>query len=193
MASDASSSFGTILMDPPWPERGGGRITRGAQRHYPLVALSELPHVIRSSPLWRPRPSGCLLWCWATTTYLEAAFALVRRLGFVPCTGFVWAKVDELEGGAFRPAKRMGLGQRSRQEHEHLLVARVGKVPLPPPSMRPRSVIYAARGRHSEKPAEVYGLVEATSPGPYAELFARNTRPGWLSWGNEAESYAQDA
>ena len=28
-------------------------------------------------------------------------------------------------------------------------------------------------------------MVEQCSPGPYLEMFARETRLGWTSWGNE--------
>jgi hypothetical protein len=28
--------YRTIYIDPPWPERGGGKIKRGADRHYSL-------------------------------------------------------------------------------------------------------------------------------------------------------------
>jgi N6-adenosine-specific RNA methylase IME4 len=40
---------------------------------------------------------------------------------------------------------------------------------------------------HSRKPDEIYPIIEACSPGPRLELFARGTRPGWVVWGNEAE------
>jgi N6-adenosine-specific RNA methylase IME4 len=33
----------------------------------------------------------------------------------------------------------------------------------------------------------MYELIEARSLGPYIELFARHTRPGWDSWGDEIE------
>lgn len=39
------------------------------------------------------------------------------------------------------------------------------------------------RGAHSEKPAAFLDIVEAVSPGPYVELFARQPRLGWDSWG----------
>ena len=35
------------------------------------------------------------------------------------------------------------------------------------------------------QPDEIYNLIEACSPGPYLELFARFCRPGWDQWGNE--------
>ena len=34
--------YHTIYADPPWKERGGGRIKRGADRHYPLMSTREI-------------------------------------------------------------------------------------------------------------------------------------------------------
>jgi N6-adenosine-specific RNA methylase IME4 len=46
--------------------------------------------------------------------------------------------------------------------------------------------IATRKREHSRKPDEQYDLIEACSPGPYLELFARGTRPNWSVWGNEA-------
>ena len=43
---------------------------------------------------------------------------------------------------------------------------------------------------HSRKPDELYPIIEACSPGPYVELFARGRREGWAAWGDQAEGYA---
>jgi N6-adenosine-specific RNA methylase IME4 len=37
-----------------------------------------------------------------------------------------------------------------------------------------------------------YDIIEACSPGPYLEIFARHSRPGWLQWGNEDVEDASD-
>ena len=52
--------------------------------------------------------------------------------------------------------------------------------------------LLATRKReHSRKPDEQYAIIEACSPGPYLELFARGKRAGWQVWGNEArDGYA---
>jgi N6-adenosine-specific RNA methylase IME4 len=42
---------------------------------------------------------------------------------------------------------------------------------------------------HSRKPDEQYQLIEACSPGPFLELFARGDRKRWVSWGNEADEF----
>ena len=39
---------------------------------------------------------------------------------------------------------------------------------------------------HSRKPDEQYEIIEACSAGPFLELFARGTRKGWATWGNQA-------
>src|SRR5262249_3976807 len=51
-----------------------------------------------------------------------------------------------------------------------------------------RSVnLLATRKReHSRKPDEQYEIIEACSPGPFLELFARGNRNGWATWGNQA-------
>jgi len=47
---------------------------------------------------------------------------------------------------------------------------------------------YDERGKpmHSAKPGEFYELVEAVTPGPRLELFARRARAGWDAWGDQA-------
>ena len=52
---------------------------------------------------------------------------------------------------------------------------------------RPPSVIHAPRREHSRKPDEAYALIEQMYPElPKIELFARQARPRWEAWGNEA-------
>lgn len=48
----------------------------------------------------------------------------------------------------------------------------------------------APRREHSRKPDTLHRIIEACSPGPYLELFAREQRPGWATWGNETGKFA---
>jgi N6-adenosine-specific RNA methylase IME4 len=193
----APEPFSVIALDPPWAERGGGKIKRGADRHYDLVPTSKLHDVITSAPVWRPADNA-LLWMWCTSSFLEVALELIPQLGFRRCCSFVWAKVDPVDDETFRPAARLGLGQWSRVEHEFLFLARRGAVKVPPASKRQRSVIYAPRGRHSAKPDEAWDLIEATSFSTLGEdarcleMFARSARWGWQSWGDEAPDPSDD-
>jgi N6-adenosine-specific RNA methylase IME4 len=48
------------------------------------------------------------------------------------------------------------------------------------------NIVTTRKREHSRKPDEVYDIIEACSPGPRLELFARGVRPGWVCWGNQA-------
>jgi N6-adenosine-specific RNA methylase IME4 len=166
-----------IVMDPPWTERGGGKIKRGADRHYPTLPVREILPVVLASPLWRPDPAGCVLWCWATNNYLPDALWLIDALGFRYVTNAVWVKRG-----------RPGLGQWLRGQHELLLLAVKGESPASTVRTERKdlsTLLVADRGEHSEKPEASYRLIEKRCEGPYAELFARRPRSGWDVWGNE--------
>ena len=166
--------YGTILMDPPWYETGGGKIKRGADRHYQLVKTPDLPRVIIQSPEWNPA-DDCHLYMWATNSFLADAIWLMGTLGFKYKTNVVWTK----EG-------RKGLGQYFRGQHELLLFGVRGRGYNGKTDDKTiGSWVHAQRGKHSQKPSEFYDLIEARSQGPYLELFARSDRDGWISWGNE--------
>jgi MT-A70 len=49
--------------------------------------------------------------------------------------------------------------------------------------------IATRKREHSRKPDELYPIIEACSPGPYLELFARQRRPGWTSIGNDVDHF----
>ena len=99
---------------------------------------------------------------------------LMRGWGFTYRTYFVWAK------------DRVGTGYWNRDDGELLLVGTRGTVPAPAPGEQPRRIIYAPRGRHSEKPAVFAEMIERLFPNvPKLEMFARTQRPGWDCWGNE--------
>ena len=53
------------------------------------------------------------------------------------------------------------------------------------PGRRQTNLIATRKREHSRKPDELYPIIEACSRGPFLELFARGSRPGWTSWGQE--------
>ena len=165
--------FNTILIDPPWNETGGGRIKRGADRHYPLIKTPDLPRVILSSPVWRPSVDAHL-YMWATASHLQDALWLMSACGFVYKSNVVWVK------------DRIGLGQYFRMRHELLLFGTRGRgFACKTQTKTIQSVIESPRGKHSAKPVEFIELIESRSIGPYLEIFARQRRAGWTVWGNE--------
>jgi N6-adenosine-specific RNA methylase IME4 len=50
-------------------------------------------------------------------------------------------------------------------------------------------IILAPRRESGRKPDEVYRRVERYCAGPRLELFARESREGWATWGDEATKF----
>jgi len=170
------------LIDPPWPEYGGGKSVRGAQKYYALLSPRAIYGVIVDCPIWKPAASAHL-WCWITNNKLKDGLWLMEQLGFRYVTNWVWVKG---EGGELQ---NPGLGQYSRGLHELLLFGVRGSTMRPAPSKRPPTVIIAPRREHSRKPDEQYDVIEKVSPGPRAELFARAKREGWDVWGDQSAAF----
>jgi N6-adenosine-specific RNA methylase IME4 len=81
------------------------------------------------------------------------------------------------------PRLQIGMGHITRGAHEHVILAKRGR-----PKILDRgvpSVVFAPRGRHSEKPDALLEMTERLVAGPRLELFARRRRPGWIGWGLE--------
>lgn len=169
--------YGTIYADPPWMESGGGQIKRGADRHYPLMSTEAI-----CALGWRVRAMAALdahLWLWVTSNFLADGLQVMSAWGFRYVTSRIWVKESR------------GLGQYVGMRHELLLLGVRGQpgyvVGADGKRFQPDSVIEAPRGEHSEKPAIVREEIARMSPGPFVELFARETSPGWECWGNEVE------
>ena len=173
--------FKTILMDPPWPERGAGKIKRGADRHYPLLKVKDMPRVILYSGAFRWARS-CHLWMWVTNNYLKDGLWLMEELGFRYVTKKTWAK------------PKAGIGQYMAGQTEDCLFGVSGPAMMPTKKLAATTLL--GRGLvphekneltgkiiHSGKPQIMYDEIEVVSPGPYLEMFATDTRPGWHSWG----------
>lgn len=194
--------FRCLMMDPPWMERGGGKVKRGADRHYPLVPTKKLPGVIRASGLWEPA-ANAHLYCWVTDNFLEDGLWLIGQLGFRYIRTLPWVKTrgPASTGLVDDPGDdelRFGIGQYARGAHELILFAVHGegqaadvcsdRRDLPSVIMAPVPKDEAGKRIHSRKPPRSYEWIEARTHGPRVEFFARAGRPGWVSWGNEAPS-----
>ena len=57
------------------------------------------------------------------------------------------------------------------------------------PGRKQVNIIRTQKREHSKKPEELYDIIEACSPGPYLELFAKRKQEGWTQWGNEVNNY----
>jgi N6-adenosine-specific RNA methylase IME4 len=144
---------------------------------YPTMTLAE----IEAMPVAGVADKDAHLYLWTINRYVEQAYSVARAWGFRPVCLLTWAKTP----------RGLGLGGAFVQTTEHILFARRGtlKALHREPSTwwnwtRPEA---GTGPKHSRKPEDFQTLVEAVSPGPRLELFARRARPGWVTLGNEAD------
>jgi N6-adenosine-specific RNA methylase IME4 len=178
--------FATILADPPWqfvnrtgkiaPEHG--RLTR-----YPTLKLAE----IAALPVAKIAAPTAHLYLWCPNALLPDGLAVMQAWGFAYKSNIVWHKVRKDGGSDGR-----GVGFYFRNVTELLLFGVRGKnARTLAPGRRQVNLLATRKREHSRKPDEQYAIIEACSTGPYLELFARGTRRGWATWGNQAsEDYA---
>ena len=167
--------FRVILADPPWKYADFGHANNGAARnHYPLMTQERLCAL----PVAKLAADPCALFLWATGPKMIEALEVVDAWGFdFKTVAFTWHKTGNIGLGSYTRTSEefVLLGTRPRQNHGLTKLLRSHSV---------RSFVEASRGEHSEKPEQVARRIEDLFPGPYLELFARKTRPGWSVFGN---------
>jgi len=172
--------FRTVLVDPPW--RFQNRTGKMAPEHlrlarYPTMTLEE----IEALPVERACDDRCHLYLWVPNALLPEGLEVLRAWGFAYKTNIVWYKTRR-DGG---PDGR-GVGFYFRNVTELILFGIRGKDNRTlAPGRRQVNLIAERKREHSRKPDSLYDIVEACSPGPRLELFARDRRDGWVAWGNE--------
>lgn len=136
----------------------------------------------------------CVLVMWATWPMLPVALQLVEDWGFTFKTcAFDWMKADVSTIDLFPDPKTadMKMGYWTRSNSEPALLATRGKPKRLHADVR-MGIIESAR-EHSRKPSCVYARIERLVAGPYLEMFARTTRPGWTSFGNQVGKFREVA
>lgn len=192
-----ADGFSVITSDPPWPEQGGGKIKRGADKHYALMKPPQILEAMVRSEAWRPA-KNCLHFMWTTMSSLPSGLWLMEGLGFRYVTHGVWVKTKaDLAGGL-----DIGIGQYFRGAHELFLVGSRGSgFEVKTEDRSIPSVILAPAPRedgeriHSRKPPAFFAMIEKRTSGPKLEMFARKSwGPGWTAWGSlEHEPSGGDA
>jgi N6-adenosine-specific RNA methylase IME4 len=104
--------------------------------------------------------------------------------GFQYKTNIVWHKIRK-DG---EPDGR-GVGFYFRNTTELLLFGIRGHLRTSKRGRTQVNIIKTRKREHSRKPDELYEIIEACSPAPFLELFARGQREGWDQWGNEVDNY----
>lgn len=166
-----------IYADPPWNEAGGGKIKRGADRHYPLMKTKD----IAALKVKEMAADNAHLYLWVTNNFLPDGLEVMKAWGFEYKTIITWKK------------DRIGLGQYFRGNTEHCLFGVRGNLPYKIENDKRQQGVTgfdAKRLEHSVKPLEMLEMIEKVSDRAgfnKIELFARDVKKGWDKWGNEVE------
>lgn len=185
-----AGEYRAIYADPPWrfatySENGKGR---SAEAHYDCMTLPEIKAMPVAS--WGARDTALFLW--TTDPMLRHAMDVLEAWGFTYKTvAFYWVKLNKNRKGMFLTPGDFftGMGFWTRANPELCLLATRGK-----PQRRATDVaklLIEARREHSRKPDATYERIERLVDGPYLELFARTSQPGWDRLGNQAGLFDQ--
>jgi N6-adenosine-specific RNA methylase IME4 len=175
--------YRVIYADPPWnfatySKKGKGR---SADAHYDTMTLAD----IKRLPVADWALDDAVLLMWATDPLLDRALEVVQAWGFKYKTvGFYWVKQNPATASYFT-----GLGFWTRANPEQCLLATRGHPKRVSASVR--KLVVSPRREHSRKPDEMHGYIEQLVEGPYLEMFARHSRPGWDCWGAQTGLFDQ--
>ena len=173
--------FATILADPPW--QFTNKTGKVAPEHKRLARYQTLgSDEIMRLPLAQITKPTAHLYLWCPNAMLPEGLAVMKAWGFSYKSNIVWHKVRKDGGSDGR-----GVGFYFRNVTELILFGVKGKnARTLAPGRRQVNLVATRKREHSRKPDEQYKLIESCSAGPFLELFARGTRKGWVTWGNQA-------
>ena len=164
--------YSTIVIDPPWPMEKITRTERPNQYDfdYSTMTIDEIKDF--AIPF---NPDGSHIYLWTTQKYLPLAFEVFNSWGVRYECLLTWVK-----NVGFTPFSFM-------YSTEHCLFGRIGSLPLL--TLGKRLDFNSKVRGHSRKPDEFYELVKSVSPEPRIDIFSRERREGFDSYGNEPDKY----
>ena len=184
LRSTPGGPFSTVLADPPW--RFKNRTGKVAPEHRRLSRYDTMTVAqICALPVSELLAETAHLYLWAPNALIAEGLQVMEAWGFTYKSNLIWAKRRK-DGG---PDGR-GVGFYFRNTTELILFGVKGSMRTLPPGRRQVNIIETRKREHSRKPDALYDVVEACSPGPYLEMFARHPRRGWSVFGDES---AEDA
>jgi len=189
-----SRQFDVVMMDPPW-QLASANPTRGVSLGYSQLSDAD----IAALPIPSLQQQGGLLFVWVINSKFSFVLSLFEAWGYSLVDEVVWVKLTvnrrlaKSHGYYLQHAKEVCLVGRRKVKgcrgHPALrAVRKAGGVGS--------DVILSERRGQSQKPEEIYDLIENLVPkGRYLEIFARrnNLRPRWVSMGNEVMGTAPRA
>lgn len=188
-------SFRVVYGDPPWlfdlnSEAGE---EKSPQAQYSCMPTVDICRQLKDLLEWCMAPDSVfVMWCTWPMMARGDCHQVMRAAGFEPKTGGSWGKLTA--NGKIA----MGTGYIYRSADEPWLIGTRGnprsKVRdalnlLLDDGMLDTGMLLDVRREHSRKPESMVEMIERQFDGPYLELYARERRQGWESWGNQVDHF----
>lgn len=184
----APGSFQSVIIDPPWKFSAG---TKSRPQHYPRMTLDE----IKAMPVRRLLlPEGGRVFLWITAPLMHRVPEIAKAWRLRYSSMIPWIRLWNGEDGMFVYANSIarGTGLEVMGNAEYVVILKAGR----PASIKGKpfsGVWIEPRREHSRKPLNLHAEIEARIPGPHCEIFARQSRDGWATWGNQARKFDEVA
>jgi N6-adenosine-specific RNA methylase IME4 len=171
---EQNKKYKTILADPPW-DIGEMRMKKSrpnAELPYPRMKTQ----AIKDLDVKSLADENCNLFLWTTHTFLPDAFEVIKSWGFKYHCLLTWDKTNGIPCWGFK------------RKTEFVLYGYRGKITVNQTGKFIHTLFTEKLTTHSKKPNIFYEILESNTPEPRIELFARNKRNGWDTWGNELQN-----
>jgi len=174
--------FDIFYTDPPWKQEKGGlrksRPKQGKVLDYETISIEEIKDIHKEA--FNLASDSHNVFMWTIDKYLHQSEEMMKELGYELHTRMIWDKTNGIA-----PAFTV------RYSHEYLLwFYKKGKMLKPHEETRGKyTTVFTEKSRkHSKKPISTYEMIEDMFRNTdKLEMFARETRQGWKSWGNEID------
>lgn len=178
--------YAAIAIDPPWKFKRRSMKNASRLPPYRTMTFSE----IKALPVQELAAKDCVLFLWTTGPHLVESIEIMKAWGFkYSSLAFVWIKTNPNAGHLFydRNSFHVGMGYTTRKNAEYCLLGRRGRPKRM--SKKVQELIIEARREHSRKPEQFYERVLEYSAGPRADVFSREDRVGFDSFGDQAGKF----
>lgn len=175
--------YDIIYTDPPWPQKKSNprkaRPNQGKELDYQTMSVENCFSI--QDQFFAQTAEKHNVFMWTIDKFLHETEQQMSKRGYKCHARIIWDKENGIA-----PAYTV------RFSHEYLLwFYKPGHILMPRREVRGvySDVMREKSTKHSKKPECAYRMIEDMFPNANKiELFARNTRDGWHSWGNEIGS-----
>jgi len=200
----STQKYNIIVADPPWQYH----LRESDKTHRGMTPYSNMDNqAILDLPIQKIADDPCYLFLWTTKDHVHVAFHCLEAWGFDYKNLYPWIKISE------KGKLQIGTGHWGRNCHEFLMIGTKGKAPAFSTlgiTDQPSLIVAPRTKKHSEKPQIAQDFFERVavelenhlnknssplidlipseefkSKVKRIELFAREYRLGWDTWGNE--------